>query len=332
MVKLYFKNYQYRIVILPLVVCLMASLILASLLFRKEIVFVTNQYQVYDDSPITNGYVLNYSSGLNNEYAFPGVSLALYKDEESSERLPLSCYMELSGSCYDLNTPFDVESSARLKQGEIKISLETAENYGIKIGDIVFAEYSNASNTEPLTVVGFLNINYDIISPTNANNIGVALLGCDKDFLEDVKTNYVLFSGTSLADQLSDKPQIINSTFSFLQLKSSVLKQILPFIETVIFCLFLGGIAQILFITKKSAINIAVLKRKGLKASNATGLMAVEIAIVYFIPALISTTLPFFWYSISSQSMLALLEVLLIVTLLFSVLYYRIFIYLSNRR
>ena len=128
MLKLYWKNYLYRLtVILPLVLLLIVSVLAGAAIFQKDIEYTSDQMRLYSSSSFENGYVLNYRSGLANEFAFPEFDISLYVNNDMQERLPLSCVMELNETDYTDASLVRRQYSTHLNENEIEISTATGD-------------------------------------------------------------------------------------------------------------------------------------------------------------------------------------------------------------
>ena len=333
MLKLYWKNYLYRLtVILPLVLLLIVSVLAGSAIFQKDIEYTSDQMRLYSSCSFKNGYVLNYRSGLANEFAFPEFDISLYVDNDMQERLPLSCVMELNETDYTDASLVRRQYSTCLNENEIEISERIADLYSLSIGDVVVAEYPHTATTVELTIVGLLPTNYDVVNPDAENNIGVALLGYCEDYISTIESKYVVFSNESLVDELSESSQIINKVFSLSTHQSLAIRQLISFFVFLFFILFVNFILQLMIITRRSSISIAVLHRKGLNAQSCVLLILSEILMLFVIPSCISFVLSMYFIEVTSTFAFQMLVAFVSVVLVISAVYLKSFLYLIGRR
>lgn len=333
MLKLYWKNYLYRLtVILPLVFLLIVSVSTGVAIFRRDIEYTSDQMRLYSSCSFKNGYVLNYRSGLANEFAFPEFDISLYVDNDMQERLPLSCVMELNETDYTDASLVRRQSSTHLNENEIELSERIADLYSLNIGDVVVAEYPHSATTAELTIVGFLPTNYDVVNPNAENNIGVGLLGYCEDYVSTIESKYVVFSNESLVDELSGSSQIIDNVFSLSTHQSLAIRQLIIFFVLLFFILLVNFILQIMIITRRSSISIAVLRRKGLNAQFRTLLVLAEVLMLFVIPACISFVLSMCFIKTTSTFVLRAFVAFASIVLVISVGYLKSFFYLIGRR
>ena len=333
MLKLYWKNYLYRLtVILPLVLLLIVSVLAGSAIFQKDIEYTSDQMRLYSSCSFKNGYVLNYRSGLANEFAFPEFDISLYVDNDMQERLPLSCVMELNETDYTDASLIRRQYSTHLNENEIEISERIADLYSINIGDVVVAEYPHSATTKELTIVGLLPTKYDVVNPNAENSIGVGLLGYCEDYISTIESKYVVFSNESLAEELSGFSQIINKVFSLSTHRSLAIHQLIAFFVFLSFILLVNFILQIMIITRRSSISIAVLHRKGLNTRLRVLLILLEILMLFVIPACISFVLSMYFIEATSTFAFQMLVVFVSVVLIISAIYLKSFLYLIGRR
>ena len=333
MLKLYWKNYLYRLtVILPVVLLLIVSVLTVTSIFRKDIEYSSDQMRLYSSSSFENGYVLNYRSGLANEFAFPEFDISLYVNNDMQERLPLSCVMELNETDYTDASLVRRQYSTHLNENEIEISERIADLYSLNIGDVVVAEYPHSATTKELTIVSLLSINYDVVNPNAENNIGVGLLGYCEDYILTIDSKYVVFSNESLAEELSGFSQIINKVFSISTHRSLAIRQLISFFVFLAFILLVNFILQIMIITRRSSISIAVLHRKGLNTRSCVLLILSEILMLFVIPSCISFVLSMYFIEATSTFAFQMLVVFVSVVLIISAIYLKSFLYLIGRR
>ena len=333
MLKLYWKNYLYRLtVILPLVLLLIVSVLAGSAIFQKDIEYTSDQMRLYSSCSFKNGYVLNYRSGLANEFAFPEFDISLYVDNNMQERLPLSCVMELNETDYTDASLIRRQYSTHLNENEIEISERIADLYSINIGDVVVAEYPHSATTKELTIVGLLPTNYDVVNPNAENSIGVGLLGYCEDYISTIESKYVVFSNESLADELSGSSQIINEVFSISTHRSLAIRQLISFFVFLSFILLVNFILQIMIVTRRSSISIAVLHRKGLNTRLRILLILSEILMLFVIPACISFVLSMYFIEATSTFAFQMLVAFVSIVLIISAIYLKLFLYLIGRR
>ena len=333
MLKLYWKNYLYRLtVILPLVLLLSVSVLAGTAIFQKDIEYTSDQMRLYSSCSFKNGYVLNYRSGLANEFAFPEFDISLYVDNDMQERLPLSCVMELNETDYTDASLVRRQYSTHLNENEIEISERIADLYNLNIGDVVVAEYPHSATIKELTIVGLLPTNYDVVNPNAENNIGVGLLGYCEDYILTIDSKYVVFSNKSLADELSGSSQIINKVFSISTHQSLAIRQLISFFVFLSFILLVNFILQIMIVTRRSSISIAVLHRKGLNTRLRILLILSEILMLFVIPACISFVLSMYFIEATSTFAFQMLVAFVSVVLIISAIYLKSFLYLIGRR
>ena len=333
MLKLYWKNYLYRLTaILPLVLLLIVSVLAGSAIFQKDIEYTSDQMRLYSSSSFENGYVLNYRSGLANEFAFPEFDIPLYVDNDLKERLPLSCVMELNETDYTDASLVRRQYSTHLNENEIEISERIADLYNLNIGDVVVAEYPHSATTTELIIVGLLPTNYDVVNPNVENNIGVGLLGYCEDYISTIESKYVVFSSESLVDELSESSQIINKVFSLSTHRSLAIRQLISFFLFLSFILLVNFILQVIIITRRSSISIAVLQRKGLNAQFRTLLILAEVLMLFVMPSCISFVLSMYFIKVTSTFALQMLVAFVSVVLVLSAVYLKSFFYLIGRR
>ncbi len=265
--KTYIRAYRNRIGQLVLTVLVTIALLLVGcLLVHGNAKKVSKQLDAYRNSDFSQIYVLNYSSSLENECIFVDADVSLFKDQNQANRLSVSAIMKAPDTSYTLKMLADVSG---LQKDEILLSENVAEDYGLQLGDTVYAAFSYQSEMLVYRVAGIVDFNLDYCNPSIGNNIGLVYLGYNEDYQQRTDCKYLLFAEQSKADELSEKAQIIHSIINKTENESKVLRQGFAPIAIIVICAISGLIlAHIILFSKSNA----VLKRCYLKGMNKAGL------------------------------------------------------------
>lgn len=231
---MYVKGYAQRGEgLIAAIAVVIAALLLCLGLFRGKLNKVCGQISNYDAADYNIIYILNYGEWLDNECIYPDTDVQIFFDATKQVRLTVSSIMKEDTVNYSLSYLIPLSD---LQNDEICVSDITAKQYGINIGDVLYADYPYSSSPVPLTVKQITDTEYDYLKPDIGNNIGVAFLGYDENYRENTLSKYILFSDVSKADILSEYPQIINSIINKSANRSKVADQATaPF---VFLCLF----------------------------------------------------------------------------------------------
>ncbi len=265
--KTYIRAYRNRIGQIALTILVMIALLFVGcLLVHGNADKVSKQLDTYQNSDFSQIYVLNYSSGLENECIFVDTDVTMFKDQNQANRLSVSTIMKAPDTSYTLKMLAGVSG---LQKDEILLSENVAEDYGLKQGDTVYAAFSYQSEMLVYHVAGIVEFNLDYCNPNIGNNIGLVYLGFNDDYQQRTDCKYLLFAEQSKADELSEKAQIINSIINKTENESKVLRQGFASIAIIVICAISSLIlAHIILFSKSNA----VLKRCYLKGMNKAGL------------------------------------------------------------
>ena len=248
-----------------------------------------------------NGYVLNYSLSLDDEYIFPDNSIRLYTS--NNEKIVSTCIMESDGTKYTLTSALLSPLDYELHHNEVIISKNIARRYGIDVGDSLFATVPYKESFEIYTVVGIGNENYDVTDMNLYNGVGVVLLGYNSEYTSSINSKYIVFSNTSLAKTISQNPQVLDKVFSRTEIVFDIIIQIVPIIvsySSMFFIYFVVLNKKVFSESKKQAI---VFLNKGYGKRYAIHSLVRETMLYLFAPLCV---LPMWMVSYNSNILVAL--------------------------
>lgn len=79
MIRLYWKEYRYRAgALVTAIIISVIAVIVAFLINQHALIFCTAEIDAFDKTSFQYGYLLNYSSGLDNEYLYTSNDIFLY--------------------------------------------------------------------------------------------------------------------------------------------------------------------------------------------------------------------------------------------------------------
>lgn len=221
--RAYLKCYRYRLfqTFNSLLVIVLLMLI-CGLLFGSRIKKVSNQLSNYNIADYNIIYCLNYDVPMENICVYPDSDIPIYLDEEKSKRISVSVVMKKATADYNLDY---LEPLDRLENNQIILSENIANKYDLNIGDEVYVEFPNKSTLSAFTVKSIKDYEYDYSNPNLVNDVGVAFIDTDIDYIENNNCKYILFSKDSQAEHLFDYPQIINEIINKSDNNSYVFNQ-----------------------------------------------------------------------------------------------------------
>lgn len=297
MIHLYFRKYFYSFANYFLIIVFsFISLFSLFSVFSENFKFATVQIESYQKTDFQYGAVLNYSSGLKDEYFFPDVAIAFYKEPNEGKHLIVSSIMEEDGCDYDtaslINKNGVVTGSFRpLSAHEVALAKNVADKYSLGINDLVFAEFPYETGFLELKIIYLFSENYDILHPSKTTDIGLVLLGYDSVLEAKTRLKRIVFSEEPLATYLSDKPQIIDSLFSKKSLTKTLNEELtIPIVsicvaESLLVCLFY------FFFFRKNGIDYSCLYLKGASRAKIIGCSAFDNVLSFLSPILLAVSL-----------------------------------------
>ena len=158
--------------------------------------------------------------------------------------------------------------------------------YGLSAGDILYAEMPYTTELQRVTVTAIGRSDYGIENPRVSSELGVVCLGYVPQHHESVIGKYILFSNRSMASELSQFPQIIDSTFSRSQLVAAVQKETMPFVLWYCFAGAVILVGQWLLVFRKSAASIDIRRRKGMVAGQCFMVSLIEKTVMILVPVI----------------------------------------------
>ncbi len=270
--RTYIKAYRDRKAQIVLALTITIALLLGCfLLFHSKVATVSKQLDTYQNSDFSRIYVLNYQSGLDNEFIFVDTDVGIFKDDSMSTRLAVSTIMVSPDTTYNLSM---FEDFSKLQENEVILSENVSKDYGIKKDDVVYAAFSYNSEILYYKVADIIDFNLDYCNPSIANNIGVVYLGFNIEYQQNINCKYMLFANQSIAEELSNKPQILNSIINKSDNESFLLRQGFASIIIVGLCSIASVVlSSIIFFSKSHAI----IMRCYLKGMNKAGLFLIPL-------------------------------------------------------
>ena len=238
-------------IIVAVIIVLISSLVCYGL-FKGKLNNVSGQLDSYESADYSLLYVMNYGDGFNNECLFPDTDIQFYLDVEKTHRLTVSGIMKEEGVTYTLEylTPLN-----DLNVNEVCITQNTALQYKLKVGDMVFAEYPYSSDVVPTIIARIMGIEFDYENPIIDNNIGIIFIGYDEKYSSSTNGKYLLFASDSQVGILSVYPQIINTIINKSTNKDIVSAQgYAALIIGAVFSIAAVVLTQIVFFSKSSAL------------------------------------------------------------------------------
>ncbi len=210
--RIYFRNYRHRIVdFLCAIAVLIAALCVHNFIFHGSIIRISNQLSTYDSAEYLLIYELNYDAKLENQLIYPDVDIQLFADQSKAQKLAVSGMMVDESSVLTLR---ELRSLNNLSPEELAVTSCVADKYGLEVGDSVYALYPYSTIEKKLTVAKIVPTDFDIGNPNISNDIGMVFYGFDLQYKENTNCKYVVYSQNSLAEDLSNFPQIIDGVVS----------------------------------------------------------------------------------------------------------------------
>ena len=240
------------------------------------------QLESLSNASFNNGYILNYSLGLDDEYVFPENSIRLYTSDNT--KIVSTCVMKGEGTNYTLTSAFISSIDCDLQYNEVIISKNIAQRYGINIGDILFATVPYKESFEIYTVVDIGNENYDVTDMNLYNSVGVVLLGYNSEYTSSINSKYIVFSNASLAKTISKNPQILDKAFSRSEIIFDIIIQIVPIIVLYISMFFIYFVVLNKKVFSESKKQAIVFLNKGYGKRYAIHSLGIETMLYLFAP------------------------------------------------
>ncbi len=258
---MYLKGYRHRFTRLLIAVATISlALILCFYgLFRNDLTAISAQLSNYDSADYNTIYLLNYGKRFENECIFPDTDIQFFIDADKTTRLSVISVMKEDNAVYTLDY-LDVFSE--INGRDICISENTAKQYAISSGDVIYAEYPYSSVLVPLTVKKVCSTEFDYLNPDIERAVGVVFVGYNKQYEDSTVAKYLLFAKTSKVDSLAKFPQIIGDVINKSKSKSTMIMQAAPCFEILLFFTVMAMIAAHMLFFRKSE---AILKRCYLK-------------------------------------------------------------------
>ncbi len=193
------------------VICCIAAILLSYVLFHGRLDKLSSQLSSYAEADYSLIYVLNYKVPVENIALFPDTDVMFYTDEEKTQRLTVSSIMKLETEDYSENY---LEDLTDLQTDEVILTDTVARKYDLAVGDILYVEYPYTNNLFQKKVVGVAVTDYDFLRPNIDNDIGMVYIGYEKDYENNVRCKYVIFSNKSQAEALAQYSQAISSVLN----------------------------------------------------------------------------------------------------------------------
>ncbi len=285
MIKLYCKEYHYRIkgVIAAIIVAVIAVIAVCQI-SKNSLDFCAAEIESLSNSSFQYGYVLNYRSGLQNEYIFPNSDILLYTDKDKNHRIAASTAMEISDHEYTKSSLIFSSNPISLQQNDISVSQNIADDYGIAVGDVLYAEMPFSTELQPVVVKAVTQSDYGIDRPNENARLGIVLFGYIPEYENNVRSKYVVFSGESLAEQLAVFPQIVSSTFSRSSIMKEVQTAVIPFVLWFALTVLVVVLVQWFCIFRQSMKSLAIRRRKGMTIWQITIVYITEMLLWFAVP------------------------------------------------
>ena len=245
--RIYIRNYLYRLSeILITVISALMMFVLLGIIFQGSFNKINQQLHSYDNADYNYIYILSYYAPVDDSFLYPDTSIQLFTS--SNERIAVTCLMQDANVSYTM-PQFPVDDLT--DSGSVVISRNVAEKYHINIGETIQAEVPYSSERKSIVVRNISDTEYDISNPNIDNGIGVAYLGYDEDYRENIDSKYICFSEQSKAGILSEYPQIISTVINKSENYSQVFNQgIYVLIFEIIFTSMLIAVGEYFFFSK----------------------------------------------------------------------------------
>jgi len=322
---MYVKGYKQRkSALLTVMAVIVIALILCYALFQHRLNTAISQLATYDAADYNIIYQLNYKTEIANEYIFPDADIALYLDSQQSKRIPVSFIMAEGNATHSLEY---LRQCNDLTQNEISITQNTANQYHLVAGDVVYADFSYSSQLIPLVVKHIIPTDYDYSHLILDSNIGIAVLGYDYQYESSALCKYLVFSEKSLAAELSEFPQVISMVYNKTEMRDSVFSQVLSiFIYEFLFACAAVCISHILFFSKSKS-SLVRCYLKGMHRWMICGLSLAERITIGLVPCIVTQCLLCYRMPINDASIIYISIPILLFTiycLIFLVTYFLI--------
>lgn len=265
----------------------MAAL-LGTFFFKSRMNELSSQLETYASNEYSLIYVLNYATANENEFVFPDTDIQLFLDVNGAERLTVSCLMLEQNVNYSLGEFREVK---KINSGEVILSRNVAERYNLKIGDTVFAQYPYSASFFALRISGIGKTEYDHTSPVIANQIGIAYVGYDEEYINSTKYKCALFASESKSIVLAEYPQVISTIINKSDNYDSVFGQgVFILLFDILFVISILVICEYFFFSN-SFRSLKRLYLKGYSKKNLVRVPLMERVVFLILPAAIGASI-----------------------------------------
>lgn len=290
MIRLYIKNYRYRLgPVISMLLVLLALLFFNTLVNSKNITKANDIFDSYKSYAFNYGYILSSKSNLDNEALYPDTDILFYKDEQKKNKIVASSIMQESAQSGNYFNIFDFNAFSH--EDEAILPYNVAMENDIKVGDIIYCDYSFTNDLIPTKVILITSLSaYDFSDNAVENDVGIIALSYKNNYANTTNCNYVLLSENSAIENLSKNSVPIKTTFSKITFqKNSKEIIIVPSIINLIVLAIVG--ALYLIFSKKTTKDLKALINKGLQMSVAKAVLILESLVLYALPASITELL-----------------------------------------
>lgn len=180
-------NYKYYLLIVIMYVLLL-SIAIGCVFMQTDRVY--KQLKFYKTSRYQYLYVAT-NSTCENDY-LECSSVFFYTDRNMKKSLLGDCLMVLEKSTYNLENP--IKLSNRLGNREVAVTVNLANQFGLKVGSKVFSKHNINNRVEEYTIVQILPVIYGVLRVDYSINYGVIVMGYDSAYLKNTNYPYVGFS------------------------------------------------------------------------------------------------------------------------------------------
>ena len=296
---IYIKGYAQRWRgIVGAVFSIMIALLFVFGLFQGKLQKINSQLASYSSESYSLIYLLNYSASADNQCVFADSDIQVYTDSERTNRMTVSGLLKGRDTYYSM--PF-LSFLNEMGSDRIALCKNVADQYSLSKGDHLYVEFPYTYEVYEYIVDYIVDYNYDFSNPNIDNNIGVVFIGGSKQYEDNVKCKYILFSDSSLADFLSQYSQIIYNVINKSENEGYVFRQGMHIILFQVLITIVAIMLSHLIFFRKSKEILRRCYLKGMKKSAMTIVPMIEKVVIGVIPTLLVLTILVRYVPVSSK-------------------------------
>ena len=314
MIARYIKNYKHRTGPIVLVLLVLAILLIFSTwIFNDKVAKFYCIRDSYDNYTFNYGYIVSQETGIENEVIYADTDISFYKDVYKNNKIVASSIMETQNTNENYCNIFNFSSIS--SYNDLIIPRNIANKYDLKIGDIIYCEYSYTSELISSVVIDITDGDaYDFAENSVKNDVGLIAIGNNSRYVNSAIHNFVILSETSMTEKLGDFSGMIKGVFGKSRFEPNLFEYLIVPIIINLLIMFVGTILYVIFVKNKTCKDLKILINKGITTNQAIKFGFLETTVCFFVPTvsffilvnMIFSTNTIEWISINSCSILVI--------------------------